>query len=205
MNALRILIALLYLACSAAAFAQIPVRIIVPYPPAGLTDFIARALALELTTTLGRQVIIDNRAGNSEFFTEFIARIPADGNWMFVTNAPRLIERLGPVVDRLVPVAAIIDETTPSRWVGVFAPLGTPASIVRDFERAVIAAINSPGFRQKASEIKISNTQVGFVPTYSDGASLARLVAQSVSGRNMTASPSTQADDPKAVGGAYRP
>ena len=40
-----------------------PVRFIVPYPPGGGSDLVARVLAQGLTTNLGQQVVIDNRSG----------------------------------------------------------------------------------------------------------------------------------------------
>ena len=43
-----------------------PIRIIVPTPAAGPTDFTARAIAQRMTETWGQQIIIDNRAGAGE-------------------------------------------------------------------------------------------------------------------------------------------
>ena len=40
-----------------------PVRLIVPYPPGGSTDFVAREVAQRLSETWGQQVVIDNRPG----------------------------------------------------------------------------------------------------------------------------------------------
>ena len=40
-----------------------PVRIIVPFPPAGTTDIVARSLGVELQKMWGQPVIIENRAG----------------------------------------------------------------------------------------------------------------------------------------------
>jgi len=55
------------LLCAAAAQAQLfptkPVRLIVPYPPAGTTDFVAREVGVKLTEAFGHQVVIDNRPG----------------------------------------------------------------------------------------------------------------------------------------------
>jgi tripartite-type tricarboxylate transporter receptor subunit TctC len=48
---------------SAADYPAKPVRLIVPYPPGGTTDFVAREIANKLGEAWGRQVVIDNRAG----------------------------------------------------------------------------------------------------------------------------------------------
>ncbi len=40
-----------------------PVRLIVPYPPAGTTDFVAREVGLKLGEAFGQQIVIDNRPG----------------------------------------------------------------------------------------------------------------------------------------------
>lgn len=50
-------------ALSAAVYPEKAVRIIVPYPPAGPTDILARTIGEKLSIALGQAVLIDNRAG----------------------------------------------------------------------------------------------------------------------------------------------
>jgi len=57
-----------------------PVRLIVPYPPAGTTDFVAREIGARLGEYFGHQIVIDNRPGAGTLIglTQG-ARAPADG------------------------------------------------------------------------------------------------------------------------------
>lgn len=58
-----------------------PLRIIVPAPPGGPTDILARALAEKTQVTLNRPVVVDNRAGAGGIIgTEAAARAAPDGN-----------------------------------------------------------------------------------------------------------------------------
>lgn len=83
--ALRIsaLVALLALAFSVAAqpaFPNKPIRVIVPYPPGGAVDVLARIVGQKLTESVGQQVIIDNRGGgNTIIGTQTLLRSPPDG------------------------------------------------------------------------------------------------------------------------------
>src|SRR5436190_662502 len=57
-----------------------PVRIIVPYPPGGATDVLARLLATRIKQELKQSFVIDNRGGGaSQVGTQAIATAPADG------------------------------------------------------------------------------------------------------------------------------
>ena len=55
-------------------------RIVVPFPPGGAADILARPLALELSQRIGQPVIIDNKAGaNTVIGVNHVATAPADG------------------------------------------------------------------------------------------------------------------------------
>jgi tripartite-type tricarboxylate transporter receptor subunit TctC len=65
----------------AQAFPARPLRIVVPYPPGGAGDMHSRLVAQKLSTLLGQQVIVDNRAGASgNIGSEFVAKSPPDGH-----------------------------------------------------------------------------------------------------------------------------
>ena len=70
-----------------------PIRMIVPFPPGGGTDLMARAIAVRYTESWGQPVIVDNRAGGGgNIGTEVAARAPADGyTLLFNTNATIVI------------------------------------------------------------------------------------------------------------------
>jgi len=65
-----------------------PVQIIVPNPPGGGPDFIARLIAPKLSAALRQNVIVENRSGaNGVVGTEFAARAVADGSVIAFGNA----------------------------------------------------------------------------------------------------------------------
>jgi tripartite-type tricarboxylate transporter receptor subunit TctC len=67
-------------ASSMAAFPDKPLRLIVPFPAGGATDFMARGMALRLGTELGQSIIIDNRGGAAGApATEAVAKAVPDG------------------------------------------------------------------------------------------------------------------------------
>lgn len=62
------------------------VQIIVPYPPGGLTDVVARAIAQGLAR-VGQQFVVDNRPGAAGLIgAQLLARSPADGHSLMVTS-----------------------------------------------------------------------------------------------------------------------
>jgi tripartite-type tricarboxylate transporter receptor subunit TctC len=69
-----------------------PLRIIVPYPPGGGTDIIARLMGQWLSERLGQPFIIENRpGGNTNIGTEAVVRAPPDGYTLLVVDTAAAI------------------------------------------------------------------------------------------------------------------
>ncbi|MGZ8157061.1 MAG: Bug family tripartite tricarboxylate transporter substrate binding protein [Burkholderiales bacterium] len=71
-----------------AAYPSRPVRMIVPFAPAGPTDVIARVIAQKLTELWGQQVVVDNRAGaGGNIGMGLAANAPPDGYTVLVVSS----------------------------------------------------------------------------------------------------------------------
>ena len=80
------------LGASAQAWPTKPVTLVVPFPPGGSTDFIARAIGPSLTKTFGQTFIVDNKAGaTGTIGAAAVKRAAPDGYTFLVTS-------LGPLV-----------------------------------------------------------------------------------------------------------
>jgi tripartite-type tricarboxylate transporter receptor subunit TctC len=85
---MRSLVAIAVAACSTLAAAQNfpakPITIVVPFPPGGVTDPVARLVGIKITESTGQQVVVDNRPGAGGLIAaEFVKRAPPDGYTIF--------------------------------------------------------------------------------------------------------------------------
>ena len=71
-----------------------PVKVIVPYPPGGPTDIVARSVAQKLSEQTGQQFVVDNRAGaGGNIGAEAVKNSPADGYTLLVATTAHAINK----------------------------------------------------------------------------------------------------------------
>lgn len=71
------------------------VRVVVPYPPGGGTDILARPIMARLTERTGQSFIIDNRGGATGMIgTDIVAKSPSDGYSVLMSASPEIVINL---------------------------------------------------------------------------------------------------------------
>jgi tripartite-type tricarboxylate transporter receptor subunit TctC len=105
---------LLFLFCGIAQgqYPSRPIRLIVPFPPGGSNDIVARMVAAQLGERLGQQVVVDNRGGAGGVLgTDLAAKSPPDGATLLLIS---VAYAFGPALYKSLPY-------DPER---AFAPVG---------------------------------------------------------------------------------
>ena len=71
----------------AQAWPQKPIKIVVPYPPGGTSDILARAIAPGLQAAFGQAIVIENKPGaTGNLGAEFVAKAAPDGNTLLLAD-----------------------------------------------------------------------------------------------------------------------
>jgi len=86
--------ALVYMTAAHAqpAYPQKPIRLVVPFPPGGGTDILARLFGQKMSETLGQQIIIDNRGGaGGTLGTDIAAKAAPDGYTLILVSGSHAI------------------------------------------------------------------------------------------------------------------
>jgi tripartite-type tricarboxylate transporter receptor subunit TctC len=144
-----VLLALAAPATAQSDYPNRPVRLIIPFPPGGSNDVVGRMIGTQLSDKLGKQVIIDNRAGAGGVVgTEIASKAPADGYTLLVIS---LAHAVNPWLYKL-PYDPVKD----------FAPIGVmgsgpnvvvvhPSLPVNSIKDLIALAKKQPGELQYAS------------------------------------------------------
>jgi tripartite-type tricarboxylate transporter receptor subunit TctC len=121
--------------CAASDYPNRPVKWIVPYPPGGTTDVLARIIAQWLTEKLGQSFIIENKpGGGNNIGTELAIKSPPDGYTLLLVNPAHGINatlyRDLPfnVLRDVAPVAGIVKSPNVME-----VPTSFPAKTVKEF------------------------------------------------------------------------
>jgi tripartite-type tricarboxylate transporter receptor subunit TctC len=122
-----------------------PVRIVVPFPPGGGLDIVARVAAPKLTENWGQQVIVDNRAGASGMIgTEIAARAAPDGYTLIMGTMGNFA--VNPHLFPKMPVDPLRDFAPITLVVAVhFVMVAHPSLPARNVKELVALAKARPG------------------------------------------------------------
>jgi len=136
-------------AIAAAAWPEKPVRVIIPWPPGGSTDIVGRLIAMELTTRLKQQVIIDNRGGAGGIVgMQIAAAAPPDGYTLMLTSTA-----YGYLIDKQEVPVDIVKSFAPVALIGLgdSALAVHPALPVKSVKELIALARARPGALNYAS------------------------------------------------------
>ena len=148
-------------ACAAESFPSRPLRLIVPFPPGGGTDIIARMVSQRLNDAFGMQVVVDNRGGASGIIgTELAVRANPDGHTLLIgsvsticINASLYKKLPFDTVKDLAPVSLVA--STPSMLV-----VGTSIA-AKSVKELIALAKSKPGQLHFASAGSGSSAHLG--------------------------------------------
>jgi tripartite-type tricarboxylate transporter receptor subunit TctC len=129
---------------AAQEFPSKPIRFIVPFPPSGAVDVLARTLGPPMSRALGQSVVVENRAGgNTVIAGEIVARAPADGHTLLLM-APSFT--INPFVRSKLPFD-VLKDFSPVTLVANSALLIAihPSLPARDTKELIALARANPG------------------------------------------------------------
>lgn len=169
-----------------------PIRFIVPQPPSGTVDMLARMLGQKLAEALRQQVVIDNRGGASGTLgSDLVAKAPADGYTILMTmtshtTTPGLYPKLpyDPIKDfapvSMVTSAALILVVNPALPVQTVKDLIALAKAKPNQLNFTSAAIGSGGHLSGELLRSMTGIVVTHVPYRGTGPAVIALLANEV-------------------------
>ncbi|QJW85507.1 tripartite tricarboxylate transporter substrate binding protein [Ramlibacter terrae] len=141
----RLLLALALLLPFAAwaKYPERPIKLVVPYPAGGTTDVLARLVARNMSTSLGQEVVVENKAGAATIIgVDAVAKAPNDGYTILLATAtsfavnPHLYKKLPYRLDEFVPIGFISEAP-----IVLVSPASSPAKDLPE----LIRGLKAPG------------------------------------------------------------
>ena len=139
------LVALFSLAASAQGFPERPVRIVVPLPPGGSPDTIARVLAQNLQASWNQPVVVENKTGGSQNIgADAVAKSPPDGyTWLL---APDNVFVINPYIAKATSFDPLTDLVPVTEVARILFLLVVPSSLpVNSVQELIAYAKAHPG------------------------------------------------------------
>ena len=149
----------------AQAYPERPIRLVVPFPPGGSTDFIARILATHLPAAVGQSIIVDNRSGSGgNIGVAIVAKATPDGHTLLVASESPIT--INPSVYSNLPYNAIRDLPAITQMIHyAFFVVLHPSVPVASVKELIQAARVQPGKLRYAHAGVGSGTQLAVEPS----------------------------------------
>ncbi len=130
---------------AAAQYPNKPVKLIVPFAPAGTTDIVARIVADQLSKELGQTVIVENRAGGGgSIGADVVAKSTPDGYTLGVATVSTMA--VNPAANAKIPYNNFTDFIPVTKFVAVPNVLAVHPSVpAKDYKEFVALLKKNPG------------------------------------------------------------
>jgi tripartite-type tricarboxylate transporter receptor subunit TctC len=138
------------------AYPAKPVRMLVPFPPGGGVDVVARTFSQKFSEAWGQQVVVENRPGaGGNIAADLVAKAPPDGYTLLITTTGHAV---APSLFRKLPFDPIKDFAATSQITSTYLVLVANPSMPATLKELVALAKSQPG------KLNYGHTGLGVAP-----------------------------------------